>query len=315
MPKKFFNDPALQKEFEQQGFVKIPFLSSEEVKKTLSFMQTLRPDDSFRPDGNRAGNPFTAHATSLDTNLEYRKNVFDFGKEQFATRISNLFCSYKILSINFINKQPGYGKFHIHQNWDIVPTGETSIVVWCPLVDITDENGGLQVVPGSHKIVGDITTIGAVPYSRKIEDVLAKEYLQLVHMKAGEAVLFDDGLLHCSSNNNSDTPRPVFSIQMVPDDVTPVYHYYDATTNTFELFEIDDEFLVNNGLTKIIERPENIKSMGNVKSLGIIPNRNMELTLEQFKIRMKNGPARRAQIYGRRTIVDRISDKVRSVFS
>jgi Phytanoyl-CoA dioxygenase (PhyH) len=305
MNRKVLRNPMLQKEFQKRGFVKLPMLSNEEVNTILSFIHTLRPDDAFNPDGKSASNPSTYHCTFLDTNIDYKKKVSDFLIDQFSPYTNKILYNFKFIALNFYVKQPGTGKFQIHQNWPVMPVEDTSVTVWCPLVDVSENNGGIQIVESSHKIVPDIAALGAIDFFRPFEDVLVKDYLRPVMMKAGEVLIFDDSLLHWSSENNSDSPRYAIQIMMVPEDVTPLYFHYDSKADRYEIFAVDADFFINSGMSDLMGRPKN------VRSLGFVPNPNRELTLEQFIVRMKNGPARRAHIYGQRTLFSRAYDKIR----
>lgn len=309
MDRKVLHNPVWQKELQQKGFVTMPMFSNEEVKKILDFIDTLQPNDAFKPDGTAASNRSTYHCTFLDTNLDYKKKVASFLEEQFTPYLSKILCNFKYLSINFYIKQPGTGTFQIHQNWPSTELDDTSVSVWCPLVDVSANNGGIQVVPGSHKIVPDIAALRATEFFTPFKDELVKEFLKPVEMKAGEALIFDDSLIHWSSMNNADTPRIAIQMIMVPGDITPLYFHYDVASNMFEKFAIDENFFPNTTRIDQFERPKN------VQSLGFVPNPNRELSLEEFKVRMKNGPTRRASIYGQRTVIDKVSDKLKSVFS
>ena len=52
-------------------------------------------------------------------------------------------------------KWPGQdGAMGTHQDWTFVDERRfRSVTVWCPLVDVEQRNGALELLPGSHRIL------------------------------------------------------------------------------------------------------------------------------------------------------------------
>lgn len=121
-------------------------------------------------------------------------------------------------------KNPGHGSaVEWHQDWAFYPhTNDDLLEVGIALSDMTEENGALLVVPGSHKgktwdhhqdgrFVGGITdpafrADGAVP----------------VTVKAGGVTLHHVRALHGSKPNRSDKPRRLFFIGFCAADAWPL---------------------------------------------------------------------------------------------
>ncbi|KAA0195554.1 hypothetical protein HAZT_HAZT011294 [Hyalella azteca] len=82
--------------------------------------------------------------------------------------------------------------------------------VFMPVDACTEENGCLQVVPGSHQLGRqDHETLGeqlSVERNR-LKEILERYPPCPVEMAPGDALFFDCNLLHCSSENNSDKRR------------------------------------------------------------------------------------------------------------
>ncbi len=92
--------------------------------------------------------------------------------------------------------------------------------MWVALDDITDDNGGLLVVPKSHTCLqndtGDPTTQSYAPLPCSLEEgAAAVAEGQCVYMKihAGDAVVMHDRLLHCSMPNASRSRRKAWMPQ------------------------------------------------------------------------------------------------------
>src|SRR6185436_576497 len=89
------------------------------------------------------------------------------------------------------------------------------VFFWCPLVDAGPENGGLAVVPGSHRWLTGIRPSRSVEATEAVRDEIAALAVDLT-LRAGQAVAFDPALLHGSGPNPTDEPRPAFTVAVVP---------------------------------------------------------------------------------------------------
>jgi hypothetical protein len=292
MKRPIFKNDQFDAQYFEKGYVKTTLLSPEVVKDTLASIFNLKPDDNYAPD--REG--FSRyHCTFLDTNEEYKRATNKLFKSIFNPIVDQLFHNYHVWNANLYVKPPGEGKFEIHQNWTHVAKEEdTSFTIWCPLVDTTVENGTIALVEGSHKIFSDIATMDVPYYFKNFEDKLIEKYLNPISCKAGDAVIFEDGVIHFSDVNKSEKPRYALQILIGPKEVNPVYYYFDSNSpgKEFELFEINDEFFMKNSHLTFRNRPSAQRSM------GFVENSNQLVSEEEFIEALSNGNKRRKSIYG-----------------
>lgn len=289
MRKLFYND-IFDARFIDKGFVIQPMLNNEEIAGLLSSLAKLKPDDNFRPTDRSSD----YHCTFLDTNEEYKIKANKLISEIFTPHINRILSGYSILSGNFYIKQPGSGKFEIHQNWTHTPElRQTTLTVWCPLVEVNSINGTIQIVPGSHKITEDIACVNVDYYFKNFEDILISKYLKPIDLKAGEAIIFDDTLIHYSGQNNSEEPRLAIQIETIPKEMTPVIYYFDKDKPElgFEVFEVDFDYFVKENVNTMRERPSRLKSLGFVK------NPNKLLAESEFMVKMNDGQSFRNDLY------------------
>lgn len=95
--------------------------------------------------------------------------------------------------------------FFQHQDYTHNIGSDNSVTVWIPLQDTNEEQGALLVAPGTHK-QGAIDNIGGIiPAEQKFD-------LRPCPIKLGEALIFDQKLVHQSGRNISKDVR--FSVQM-----------------------------------------------------------------------------------------------------
>lgn len=119
-----------------------------------------------------------------------------------------------VMRAMFMNKPAGKGTWlpwhqDIWGNYDRNPR----ITVWLALDPATRDNGGIQIIPGSHKR-GHINPDHNAGF---LTEQLAKEHCppqdaQHLELEAGEVVLLHNYLLHASDVNRSQHPRRAFSV-------------------------------------------------------------------------------------------------------
>ncbi len=290
--KKIFNDPQQNSQYINEGYVICDLLSPEEVQSTLSELTALRPDDKFAPI-DRAS---SYHCTFLDTNEDYKRSVNSLIQKILNPYLEKILNEYVIWGANLYVKPSGTGKFEMHQNWMHVSNEkeQTSLTIWCPLVNTSTDNGTIQLVPKSHKIVPDIATANVPCYFSEIEDFILSDYLQPIPLKAGQCVIFEDGVIHFSDVNLASTPRYALQILVGHKEVKPVYYYFDEKNpeKGFEVFELETDFWVTSSYHTFRDKPKN------QKSVGFVENINKQLNREDFIKAMENGAVRRKEIYG-----------------
>jgi hypothetical protein len=290
--RQIFHDEGLQQQFIRSGYNRVPMLSAEEISYILARLATLRPDDGFAPTG-RDGFTFRYHCSFLDTNVGYKRAAHQLIQSVFAPHAARYLNGYEILNCNFYVKPPHTGEFAIHQNWPaIADLNDTTVTIWCPLADVVETNGALQFVEGSHKILPHAEGPNSEGYFRNFREALIRKYLTPIPMSAGEALIFDDGLIHWSANNDSDAARIAIQILCVPTDAQPVFFFCDAKTpDRFELIAVDSEFFIGTNFTDLFtRRPE-------WKSMGFVQNRNRYPTEEEFAALLAQGDDIRRKIY------------------
>jgi hypothetical protein len=231
----------------------------------------------------------TYHCSFLDKNRSYRRAAFDLISSVFGSHISRLLNDYVILQCNFYVKPPGRGAFNLHQNWPATADlNETTVSIWSPLVDVTHENGAIGVVPGTHKIVPHVQGPKTASYFAGLEtEMVARGMVETLQLRVGEAVIFDDGLIHGSPPNLTNEARYAVQLICAPADAVPAY-YREAGDGVFELVHADAEFWLTNDAEDLLQRPPNWRSLGFVRS------QNRQLTLEEIARRIEEGDTVRA---------------------
>ncbi len=286
-------DENCQKELMQRGYTKVPLLSDAETTNVLNRIHQLNSDNKFNPDGSQDFGT-TLHITHLDKDLSYRKSATNLLYTTFLPYLEKHLVDYKFLAGNLFVKPPGKGELGIHQNWHFTDNlDDITLSLWCPLVDVDETNGTIQVVEGSHRILPEIPNPFCKPYFSDFIESLVKNHSKPISLKAGECLIFDDSLLHWSGVNNSSSPRYVVQGLFIPAEAVSVLYYLNQNhpQKQFEMFEISSDSFVEERFIDLMGNPEKLKR------LGFVENKNRLITEEEFLqlLRKSNKDRKRIQ--------------------
>jgi hypothetical protein len=257
--KRVFRDPELQDKFEKDGYVIVDFYSPEEVQTATDLYYKIHPKDE---------KGFFPATYSMDKNF---RGEMDLGLKQVGSRsIESYLTDIKVICASYIVKTPGPDSgMSIHQDMTLVDESRfTGINIWIPLVDLTVENGTLFVLPGSHRI---FPTYRGSSITEFFGDVMSEmiDYMHPVFIKAGQAVIFDQSIIHYSPPNYSDSIRIVTNTYFTYKDAEFRTYFWDPSMEDkyVEGFAQDDNFMLDYEQfgANINQRPK----VG--KSLGLIP--------------------------------------------
>jgi len=257
MAARIFKDQRHQALFDKQGFIVLPFISADEVKRLNEFFDELHP----QPSGG-----FVSGSYSGD--YAYKKKASDEVVRVFSKHYERLFVNYQPFGAAFLYKLPSQdSELAIHQDWTIVD--ETKFVAlncWVPLNDIDETNGALHVVPGSHFDSLNVLRAPTLPFFFDGNNEFMIEQSEPMYVKAGEAVILNQSVVHYSPPNRSDKIRKAITAGVKSKGAPMVFHYNDRQKNDgrLEVFEMPEDFLISfpDFATDIFERPKMGTSKG-----------------------------------------------------
>jgi ectoine hydroxylase-related dioxygenase (phytanoyl-CoA dioxygenase family) len=276
---RVFKDPALQQQMEEMGYVVVPFYTGEEMDELLQVFQSQHAS-------NRVSGFFSS-TFSMDT--DYRKRANDAIVRICKRRMDELLIDYKVWCGSFLVKASDeQSHLSVHQDMTLVDESKFSgFNIWCPLIDLTKENGPLMVLPGSHRLVPTLRG-STIPGIYEDTHELIYELMDTLILHAGTAVIFDQSIIHASPPNRSGLLRPVTNTFFTHQDAKIITCFNDKEKSQVELFEQEDDFMteyINFGFD-IHARP----SIG--RSLGLIPYAYPRLTKEMLLDRYPRKKAR-----------------------
>jgi hypothetical protein len=269
-----FTDPKLDGDFTRDGYVVLPLLNEREVERLKA---------AYTADVPELPEPIVM--TGMGTDLARRKRLGDRLYEVLWPPMARLMPDFTIVTgRNFIVKRgaDGAGRMLMHQDFSFVDqTVERGVHVWIPLVDVNHENGCLKVSPGSHRLINHIAGPGGLPNPYDaVLDELDRHCTVSLPMKAGEAVFFDERLMHGSEPNMIPADRPAANIAFIRNGLKQRIHIANKETpGVLDIFELGHEFAIRYTAAHdyIWTDP------GVVRKIGTMEYTPLPLTVEQIE--------------------------------
>jgi len=257
--KPVFQDSLLNAKFKSDGFVIIKnFLSEKEALHLSKYY-----------DDNPAEKCSGFHTTLNDSRPLYRERVTNAVNQVFYPKAKALLKAYEPIFACFTVKEPDTNSgFDLHLDWSMVDERKfSSVTIWTPLLDITDENGYLWVLKGSHNF--DYTIRGGPGlylWSKKKPNQNTNSYsLKKIKLKRGEALIYDHRVFHGSPPNLSDKIRIAINFTAVPEEAKCL-HYQFRDRGFVDVFESPIDFYHSHVLNT---EPTGLKLIENVEIGGV----------------------------------------------
>ncbi|MDB5282617.1 MAG: glycosyl transferase family 2 [Bacteroidota bacterium] len=246
---RILNDLQQDKFLDDEGYAVIPFLNAAETKILVDLFHENHPE-------TKEGLYATAHSSSK----EFKQRLNDEILNQFTRATAETFFECRPLGGSYIVKYKGEkGVLYPHQDWNIVDEDfYRSFNIWVPLVDTNDENGALAVLPHSHKLIKSYRGVNIADPFYKVNGY-TWQYHKTVHMKAGEALIYDHRLLHASAVNQTDAPRLAVVFGIIPEKAEMRYYYLE--NGIVSEYENNVDFFFNND---ILKGPQGLKKIKDI---------------------------------------------------
>lgn len=255
---RVFKDEALQQNLNTSGFVIVDFLNSYEISLLLEVYSQKHPQgvSGF-------------YTSTFAKDKEYRKEVDTIIQKQMHRGLEHYFFDYKVHCGSFIVKGTDEkSQLKMHQDMTLVDEDiYTGINIWIPLIDLTKENGAIEILPQSHRLFKTYRGASLPDIYDGIETEVHK-LMKPAYLRAGQAIIFDQSIIHYSPANKSQNVRPVINTFITHKDASIKICYWDKSWgNKIEIFEQAPDFMTNfdNFGHDIFSRP----SIG--KSAGFVP--------------------------------------------
>jgi ectoine hydroxylase-related dioxygenase (phytanoyl-CoA dioxygenase family) len=220
--RRVFQNDATQRIFDRDGFVQLSVLTADEVRQlTRLFVDSTG--------GTVANSEYGMYIGLEEEDLERKRAVIRGVSSVLLPNLRRHFSDCKPHLGSFLVKAPGEDSYTCpHQDWTFVDEPRyRSITIWVALVDVDESNGALGFVTGSQRFFRRAIGSPSPEFQTCTQghEALLYEYLKFVPLKAGEAVAFDNRIIHGATPNRTLVPRVAVAIGMTPREAQ-LYHYF-----------------------------------------------------------------------------------------
>ena len=223
--------------------------------------------------------------------IDYRKKIHNEIRTLIEPFLDDHFHDFKVMLCSFVVKLPGEkSEFYIHQDTTGMDEWEDSpLTVWIPLQNVDEGNGCLGVIPFSHGFFSPYRSISFPSPFEQIQSTV-RNYLQPVDMKRGEALFFDNRIVHHSYANQTKMPRIAVVCGLFPKNAKLITCHKPTYTHSgkIEIIEHPDDYLLTgkNFLIDCQKRPENGKHLKwTDDNYASISSAEFELLCQDFGIK------------------------------
>ena len=155
-------------------------------------------------------------------------------------RLEAVFKEVRCFGSAFLSKTAGHrSELPLHQ---VDESEHIAVNVWTPLTDSRAENGSLQVLPRSHDFA-QVRRAPTLPFFWQPHQEMVRDYLWTLDVKAGEAVILNQALVHASPANATDHVRPAITTGLISADA-PMEFYYQTAPGELDVYRMEDDFLL-----------------------------------------------------------------------
>ncbi|MBT3250873.1 MAG: hypothetical protein HN729_08250 [Candidatus Marinimicrobia bacterium] len=224
-----------QKEFDDKGYIILPFVGQHQVAELLSFYHSMvkGPENGPVWDSSRYNN--------YEENELIRNTIF----EALSSGAARYFQNHILYGGTYLVKpRVDSSELPLHQDWNIIEEDKyISAQIWCPLSDVNSHNGSLFVLDKSHNYYetfrsGSIHGVRFHPADNKI----ISDNIVEVKVKAGHAVVYQNKLFHGSYKNDGRSDRIVALGSVMSQDAQLVYYQKSDDGNSIQKIKASAEF-------------------------------------------------------------------------
>lgn len=264
-----FADRDQERAIVRDGYVVVRLLSEERARAIAREIAALYPDGVV---ANQPQSNWYLGLIDPDRDLAIRsaRLVWDDVAPCLAALLVDARCHYTSVAI----KAPGAAATPMHQHWpSTIDPFARRIGCWVLLSEACQGPGLFRLVPRSHQLLPFIRHAGSGDYFEAFSDRVRADHAIDIALRPGEAVMFEDSILHGTRGNRSPTMR-----------IAAIANFIGADMRTAAVLPDGDGFAVvdtnrRDGMAHYLRTgmwPEQWRRV------ATLPNRNRPVTEAEF---------------------------------
>ena len=226
------NDPSLQRQIDEQGYAVVRLLTEAQVETLRSLYRRHVAGDAISD----------LYESSRHKDYATNRMINEHIRNEIAVAGESLFAAAKVYGGSFMVKShTDSTMLPLHQDWSVVDEDRyQTLFVWCALDSIRAQDGGLFVLPASHRYFRGLRS-GSYPSDRFYLPAQLHAHVRDLELQPGEAVLYFDSLFHGSYANCGPKDRVVATARLMERDAELLY-FQRANATEVDVFEADERF-------------------------------------------------------------------------
>jgi hypothetical protein len=220
MTNLIFKDSSLFEQVKRSGFAVIDFADAETIGCAYQTEQLFI---------DRNSNPHS-HFDSLTTDdVLLTRLVHTQLMEVFEANLERVFRSFKVPIAMMLTKLPSVNSgIGMHQDPSLLrhEDCEHHLGIWIPLVDTDQTNGSMRVIEGSHVLLPPVQALSLPPALGGISQE-SERFAKPINLRTGQALVFDNRILHSSLPNRSSAIRTAAIIRITASDAQFISFHFD----------------------------------------------------------------------------------------
>ena len=245
--------PAAERQLLEEGWVVVDLLDPERVRR----LHDVWSEHHAEPGATWESDFYTKDPES-------KRRIHRSITEATQSALDGHLAGHETLLGVFVTNWPGSdGGLTLHHHSTVVdPSEGGSLVVWCAVSETTEANGTLHLVPRSHLLQAGIRPERTTSWHEEHEQRILDSHLVSVPLRPGQAIVFDNQLLHCSLPNETGSPRIATASIVVPRGASARYHEV-REDGLLAAYRLTSEFFIDNDPGSLVwARPTGLDLIG-----------------------------------------------------
>ncbi len=230
MSRRLFINDVLEQHYQDKGYAVIDFIDETQVAKLKALYSQ-----------HYVVSPTGFFASQYDPNDLAKQEIYQTILEICSDNLTSHFYEAEPFIASFlVKKANSNSEVSPHLDWTFVDEKKySSVTVWCPLVDCDEQNGTLEVVEGSHRLMDTLRGSPQLPFPYFGYDLYS--YTKQIPIKAGQAVVYNHSAIHASKNNNSNADRIATGIGLKPKEAD-LFHVHLSPDGKLKKYRASADF-------------------------------------------------------------------------